>query len=45
MGLPLYWIGKVVAEPGIKVDMGNGQQIPAAAAGFVHKFDGYKLFR
>ncbi len=43
-GLPLYWIGHVTNNPGIRVELTNGKCITPITQGFVHKLDGYKLF-
>lgn len=43
-GLPLYWVGQVIKKPGIQIKMPNGEIVNPTVQGFVHKFDGYKLF-
>lgn len=42
-GMPLYWIGEVVSTSGVTITT-DGRAIPPRVAGFIHKFDGYKLF-
>ena len=44
-GLPLYWIGSVTDKPKIQIEMTDGAIIPPAVQGFIHKLDGYKLFK
>lgn len=44
-GLPLYWIGSVTDKPEIQIEMANGTIVPPAVQGFIHKLDGYKLFK
>lgn len=44
-GLPLYWIGRVNDKSGIQIEMENGELIAPSVSGFVHKLDGYKLFK
>lgn len=44
-GLPLYWIGQVTDKPGIQIEMATGELVIPTVGGFIHKFDGYKLFR
>lgn len=44
-GLPLYWIGNVTDRPGIRIEMTDGQLVTPVVQGFIHKFDGYKLFK
>lgn len=44
-GLPLYWIGRVIDRSGIQIEMENGELIAPTVSGFVHKLDGYKLFK
>ncbi len=41
--LTLYWIGKVVTEPGIKINLGTSLVAPVTE-GFIHRFEGFKLF-
>lgn len=41
--LPLYWIGEVVAEHSIRFQLGS-KLVEPNFEGFIHKFEGYKLF-
>lgn len=41
--LSLYWIGKVVANPGIKINLGSSLVTPVTE-GFIHRFEGFELF-
>lgn len=41
--LPVYWIGEVVSESGIKINIGD-RVIHPTVEGFIHRFEGFKLF-
>lgn len=41
--LPVYWIGGVISEPGIKINVGD-RVIRPTVEGFIHRFEGFKLF-
>ncbi len=42
-GQQIFWIGEVISHPEIKISA-PGKQFALEIQGFVHKFDGYKLF-
>ncbi len=43
--LPLYWIGHVTDRPGIQIEMDGDVIVSPTIKGFVHKLDGYRLFK
>lgn len=44
LGQNIYWIGEVTQDPGIKIQIGD-KIIAPSVEGFIHKFEGYKLFQ